>query len=160
MKYAIIEDGTVVNIAKADAPLADNWIEAGAAEIGDTWDGETFTTPGPTSEQIAEQQTARRRAMAVERWSFATAAMNAGHITAEEAQAWGPGNALPAAVDAALSAAIEDPGQLAAAKVRALAGPNINRLNPLIEILRGAFGMTEEQADDLFTAAKQIEVAE
>lgn len=45
MKYAIIEDGKVVNIAKADRPLASNWVEAGAAKIGDSWDGETFTGP-------------------------------------------------------------------------------------------------------------------
>ena len=47
MKYAIITNGTVVNIAVADAPLFDNWIPADGAGIGDTWDGETFTPPAP-----------------------------------------------------------------------------------------------------------------
>lgn len=58
MKYAIIENGVVVNIAKADAPLADNWIEAGAAKIGDSWDGETFTSPprpAPTAADVASE---------------------------------------------------------------------------------------------------------
>ncbi|ABF64341.1 hypothetical protein TM1040_1608 [Ruegeria sp. TM1040] len=47
MKYAIIENGVVVNIAKADAPLAYNWVGAGGARIGDLWDGQAFTPPAP-----------------------------------------------------------------------------------------------------------------
>lgn len=34
MKYAIIENGVVVNVALADAPLADNWIETEVAGPG------------------------------------------------------------------------------------------------------------------------------
>lgn len=34
MKYAIIENGFVVNMAMADAPQADNWIKTDAAGIG------------------------------------------------------------------------------------------------------------------------------
>jgi hypothetical protein len=59
MKYAIIESGVVVNIAKADAALAENWIEAGAAKIGDSWDGETFTSP-PKPPAYATAAEARR----------------------------------------------------------------------------------------------------
>ena len=58
MKYAIIEGGKVVNIAVADSALADNWIEAGAAKIGDSWDGETFirpTPPPPTAADVAAE---------------------------------------------------------------------------------------------------------
>lgn len=113
-----------------------------------------------TEQELSDRATAKRQNMTVERWSFATAAMAAGIITAEEAQAWGPGNSLPAAIDQAISAAVTDPTELAAAKVRALAAPKINRLNPLIEILRGALNLTPEQADDLFAAAAQIEAAE
>jgi hypothetical protein len=119
-----------------------------------------WTVRDKTTEELAQEETNRRQGMTVERWSFATAAMAAGILTAEEAQAWGPGTSLPAAVDAAITAAVSDPVQLAAAKVRALSAPRINRLNPLVEILRGAFQLTEEQADDLFTTAKQIEVGE
>ena len=46
MKYAIIENSRVVNIAASDTPLASNWIDVGTAKIGDTWDGSVFTTPG------------------------------------------------------------------------------------------------------------------
>ena len=45
MKYAIIENGIVANIAVADAPLAANWIDATGAHIGDVWDGTSFSAP-------------------------------------------------------------------------------------------------------------------
>lgn len=44
--FAIIENGTVANRARADAPLSDNWVESDA-DIGWLWDGETFTPPPP-----------------------------------------------------------------------------------------------------------------
>lgn len=48
MKYAIIENGIVINIALADAPMGDDWIEAtDAAHIGGTWNGKAF---GPAPE--------------------------------------------------------------------------------------------------------------
>ena len=45
MNFAIIEGGKVVNIAKAAEALADNWVPAQAARIGDIWDGESFAAP-------------------------------------------------------------------------------------------------------------------
>jgi hypothetical protein len=47
MQYAIIDNGTVVNIAEATPEFAasQGWIDATGAIIGGTWDGETFTTP-------------------------------------------------------------------------------------------------------------------
>ena len=116
-----------------------------------------WTVMDKTAEELAQEETNRRQGMTAQRWSFATAVMGEGVITAEEAQAWGPGNALPATVDAALAAAISDPVLLAAARVRALAAPTINRLNPLVEILRDAFGLTPEKADELFQLARIIE---
>lgn len=50
MKYAIIQNGTVTNIAEADEAfaLAQGWVLAAeGAVIGATWDGETFTPPAP-----------------------------------------------------------------------------------------------------------------
>ena len=47
MRYAIIEDGVVVNAAEAEAPLADNWILAATAEIGDLYADGVFTKPPP-----------------------------------------------------------------------------------------------------------------
>lgn len=128
-------------------------------EDGMLWDTTTGDWRNKTPEELASETTARRDGMVVERWAFANAAMIAGYITADEAQAWGPGTALPATVEAAIAAAVTDPVQFSMAKVRALAAPRVSRSNPLIEILRGAFSLTPEQADDLFVTAQQIEAA-
>lgn len=113
---------------------------------------EAWSAPPPHEDILTKRQN-----MTVERWSFASAAMAAGVINAEEAESWGPGNALPASVEAALSDAISDPKALAMAKVRARAAPRINRLNPLVEALRERLNLTPEQADDLFAVAKALE---
>jgi hypothetical protein len=55
MKYAIIENNTVVNIAVAEQPLADNWIEAGSAAIGDTYENGQFSKPVPVVDPLAYQ---------------------------------------------------------------------------------------------------------
>ena len=45
MKYAIIENGIVANVALADAPMAPNWVETDTAGIGWTYDNGVFTAP-------------------------------------------------------------------------------------------------------------------
>lgn len=47
MRCAIIENGVVVNIAIAELEYAQDqgWVSSGVAQIGDTWDGETFISP-------------------------------------------------------------------------------------------------------------------
>lgn len=52
MKYAIIENGVVINIAKADSPISANWVLAGSAKRGDIWDGSVFTTPSKTPAEL------------------------------------------------------------------------------------------------------------
>jgi len=54
MKYAIIENSVVVNIALADEPLADNWIPDPdeQAQIKGTWDGIVFQPYVVPPEQI------------------------------------------------------------------------------------------------------------
>lgn len=47
MKFAIIENNTVVNIALADKPLADNWIESETGAIGDRYEDGQFVRPEP-----------------------------------------------------------------------------------------------------------------
>jgi hypothetical protein len=49
MKYAVIENDTVKNIVVADEQTAtsNGWINATGAKIGDTWDGQNFTSPTP-----------------------------------------------------------------------------------------------------------------
>lgn len=55
MKYAIIENGIVSNIAVADAPLADNWIASDAAKIGDEYKNGQFVTPPINTDLEANQ---------------------------------------------------------------------------------------------------------
>ena len=42
MKYAIIENGVVVNVASADFPLAPNWVQSDTAGIGWTYSNGVF----------------------------------------------------------------------------------------------------------------------
>ena len=60
MKYAIIENGVVSNIAVADAPLADNWIASDSAQIGDEYNNGQFLTPPPDTEAAAKIVRAQR----------------------------------------------------------------------------------------------------
>lgn len=48
MKYAIIENGVVVNLAVSSGPLDSNWVQftSEVVRVGDSWDGQTFT-PAP-----------------------------------------------------------------------------------------------------------------
>lgn len=45
MKYAIIQDNKVVNLAVSDTPLESNWIESDIAEIGDIYENGQFSKP-------------------------------------------------------------------------------------------------------------------
>ena len=45
MRYAIIENNVVVNVAESEEPFTDEWILSDTANIGDTWDGLEFITP-------------------------------------------------------------------------------------------------------------------
>ena len=57
--FAIIENGKVINRARAAEALAENWIEADV-EIGWLWDGETFSPPpAPDIEASKTQAIAR-----------------------------------------------------------------------------------------------------
>lgn len=55
MKYAIIENNAVVNIAVADAALADNWIASEVAAIGDTYENNQFVKPTPVIDPLEYQ---------------------------------------------------------------------------------------------------------
>jgi hypothetical protein len=58
MKYAIIENGVVTNVALADEALGINWIASDTAQIGWLYDGGAFTAP-----DIAQPTDAQRRAV-------------------------------------------------------------------------------------------------
>lgn len=63
MRYAIIENGIVTNIAVANFPIADNWIASDTAKIGDEYNGGQFTTPLPNTELEAAELRAQRNAL-------------------------------------------------------------------------------------------------
>ena len=63
MKYAIIENGIVTNIAAANAPLADNWIATESARIGDEYKDGQFTAPPPNTELEAAEVRAQRNSL-------------------------------------------------------------------------------------------------
>jgi hypothetical protein len=60
MKYAIIENNTVVNVAVANTPLADNWIASEVAAIGDTYENGQFIKPEPDPIAAADVVRAER----------------------------------------------------------------------------------------------------
>jgi len=62
MRVAIIENGVVANIAVADPEFAQEqgWILSETAQIGDLWDGATFTSPPVTDAEIEAQWSVTR----------------------------------------------------------------------------------------------------
>ena len=65
-KYAIVENGVVLNVALAEAPLADNWIATTTAGPGWLYqDGEFIPAP-PVVPTKAEQEAKRQAAYASE----------------------------------------------------------------------------------------------
>lgn len=73
MRYALIQDSTVVNVIDADGPIADA-IPSDTANIGDTWDGEKFTTPpaSPTEQPSGETPQKLERTLLVSRIKVTT----------------------------------------------------------------------------------------
>ena len=68
-RFAIIDAGRVTNIAEAEADFAQSqgWIPAGDSNIGDLWDGETFTPapPPPEPSQFDRDEARYRKRAAV-----------------------------------------------------------------------------------------------
>lgn len=91
MKYAILKNGTVANIAEAGEAfaLAQGWVLATeGATIGATWDGVAFTPPAPPAPEPLEIDTWQFFALftpaEVARYFTANAAGNVGVRTMRE----------------------------------------------------------------------------
>lgn len=54
MRYAIVENGIVTNAVVADEPFGDNWVQSETANIGDLYDGVSFTAP-PTPQEVIDK---------------------------------------------------------------------------------------------------------
>lgn len=62
MRYAIIENGKVANIAVSDSALEDHWVPGEGARIGDDFLDGQFITPPPDASAEAEKVRAERNA--------------------------------------------------------------------------------------------------
>jgi len=139
MKYAIVENGTVINIAVADAPLADNWIQSSTARIGDLWDGTDFTTPVPPEPPIEEV----RANMAVPRLSARLALIEAG--------LWAN---IPPIIDA-----ITDATEQAQTLAFFEDAQRWKRLDTTVQALGAALGLDDAGLDALFVRAQEIDAS-
>lgn len=138
MRAAIIQNGKVVNIVEADEAFAaeQGWVLTDTAQIGWSYDGQTFTPPaGPSIEDQRAQMTTTRA-------KFAIAAHGAGIITAAEAEAWAGGNSLPSAVDGLITSLPD--------RIDALTATTVRRTAPLITALQADLSLTDAQVDALF----------
>jgi hypothetical protein len=136
MRYAIIENGAVANVATAapDYAAQMGWVEA-PPEVSPGWfyDGAAFTPPPPPEPQPEPVP------QTVSRFQARAALHLAGKLTDAEA-----------AVEAA---AAENP-LIALAWREAV---EFKRTSPALNALAGAIGMTPEDVDNLFRLAATIE---
>ncbi len=96
----------------------------------------------------AAELTAWRARAALPVTDFALAALAAGLVTAEEAEAWATAKDLPAAVTAAL--ATLPPAAQVPARIRALASVTVHRAHPLIALIAAHMGLSDAEVDALF----------
>lgn len=135
MNYAIVENGTVINVALSDEPIASNWIQSDIAKIGDIYDPATggFTTP--SFEELPEpvpQKLSRAQARG--------ALILAGLI-----------DHVQPALDA-----ISDPLQRALAQNDWDNRQDFERDHPQLLAIAAALGLTDEQLDQLFIEGAKL----
>lgn len=116
----------------------------------------TGLPPGPVGaldwgqlETTATRLAEARAVMALPRAAFAIRVMQAALVTAEEAEAWADGSALPAVVLAVLDQ-VPAGEPRAAARIEAKAAAAIHRMHPMVTALGAALGLTDEAVDALF----------
>jgi len=66
MKYAIIENGKVANIALADFPIEPNWVLDNGANIGDLYQDGQFLPAPPDTKAEAQAARLKRNALLAE----------------------------------------------------------------------------------------------
>lgn len=129
MKYAIIENGIVINVAEALEPLGANWVQSDTASIGDAYNGTQFTAPTPVVVVPIE-------------------------ISARQARLALLGAGLLADVDTAI-AAMPSPDK-EQAQIEWQYATTINRNHPFVVNLGAALGLSNAQLDDLFIAGAAL----
>lgn len=135
MRYAIIENSLVVNVAESDEPLAENWIESPVAAIGWGYVEDAFVPPDPVvidpPEPVVPAEITMRQARLV---------LNAaGYITT---------------INAAI-AAMPSP-QKEQAAIEWEYSNTVQRHNGFVSALGPALGLTEAQIDAMFIAGAAL----
>lgn len=72
VRFAIVEDGVVANIAVAESALSENWIQSNTANVGDTYDSGEFTRPIVTP-SIPSEVTALQGMLAIDQSGLSAA---------------------------------------------------------------------------------------
>lgn len=129
-RFAIIDDGRVVNHAESSADFAESqgWIPSGDSRIGDLWDGEVFTPAPPDPLPVPDSCTRRQGQRAL---------LEVGKLDE---------------VEAAIEA-LSDPFQKRVAQVEYEAG-TWERNSPFLIGMWSQLGGTEAELDDLFRHAQ------
>ena len=106
--------------------------------------------PVPPQPTVAEQLTQARAAASMSRLDFAKLALREGWITAAEAKAWVPGNALPQIVTDIIAQHIEGADRQVVAEINALGQLVVNRNDLLLRLLMMSKKVTDAQMDAHF----------
>lgn len=133
-RYAVINDGVVKSHALADDPdfaSAQGWIPAGDSNIGDLWDGETFTPSPPAPPVVPAAVTMRQARLAL---------LGAGLLDD---------------VDTAI-AAIPDETTRRAAQIEWEFSNEVQRNNSFTALLGAGLGLSSAQIDELFIQAAAL----
>jgi len=97
-----------------------------------------------------------RAAASMSRLDFAKLALREGWITAAEAKAWVPGNALPQIVTDIIAQHIDGADRQDIAEINALGQLGVNRNDLLLRLLMMSKKVTDAQMDAHFIAAAQV----
>jgi len=130
MRFSIVEDDRVVNIAVADAPLGESWQENQGERIGDTWDGSQWQAP-PVEVPAQVTMAQARKALIMSGITIAS-------------------------VDAAIDA-IADATEREIAQTDWQYRDTVRRDSDLVTTLGTELGVTEQQQDDLFILAAGLD---
>lgn len=146
MAYIFIKDGIVQNVADTAPPAG--WsipgytVVQGTANVGDLYDGTSFTTPGAFVPK------------ALSRRQFIIGMLNEGFITSAEADALSATGAIPTPFAAVVSQLPAE--QQVAARVTIRTATEFYRDNPLMLAGLSVVGATTSQLDDFFRTYSQV----
>lgn len=85
MRYAVIENGVVVNVAESESALSASWVQSNSAKIGDSFDGSVFGTPTLSLSELAADAREARDALLRETDWTALKALESGVVASDMA---------------------------------------------------------------------------